>query len=331
MAEKKDCIHCSRSIDAAARVCPYCNREQDVARVAEARPTIPLPPIEVAPAAARPSLVRSVRSQWGMRALVIAAVVGLLMASFAIGGLVYGIGKRGDNKADKKEEQPIQVAENSSRSEFPQLTLVAENDPTSSIGRSITSAPIPDPDHKVPSEFQRSDATALPSTEYSKLLEQNKKAAQPAPQQIASADPRVLTAQQPPAHAAAPTPPPRNRTAVEPETEREREPREPARPRETSPEPRSEQERLRDRVVRTDPVPLSQPLPQGINEDGQMRFRLTVGADGRVKEVRVLETMPGMTGRMIASIQRWKFRPATENGIPVDGTFMVDVSFNASE
>src|SRR5688572_18761647 len=143
MAEKKDCIHCSRSIDASARVCPYCNREQDVARVAEARPTIPLPPIEVAPAAARPSLVRSVRSQWGMRALVIAAVVGLLMASFAIGGLVYGIGKRGDNKTDKKEEQPSQVAENSSRSEFPQLTLVAENDPTSTIGRSITSAPIP--------------------------------------------------------------------------------------------------------------------------------------------------------------------------------------------
>lgn len=329
MAEKKDCIHCSRSIDAAARVCPYCNREQDVSRAADARPTIPLPPIEVAPVvAARPSLVRSVRSQWGMRALVIAAVVGLLMASFAIGGLVYGLGKRGDNKSDKKEE-PVRVAENSSRSEFPQLTLVPENDPTSTIGRSITSAPIPDPDHKVPAEFQRSDATALPSTEYSKLLEQNKKAAQPTPQQIASADPRVLTAQQPPAYAAAPTPPTPNRSEVEPA--REREDREPTRPREFTPEPRSQQERERERVVRTDPVPISQPLPQGIDEDGTMRFRLRVGPDGRVKEVRVLETMPGMTGRMIASIQRWKFRPATENGIPVDGTFMVDVSFKASE
>lgn len=324
MPEKKDCIHCSRSIDAAARVCPYCNREQDVARAAEARPTIPLPPIEVAPAAARPSLVRTVRSQWGMRALVIAGVVGLLMASFAIGGLVYGLGKRGDNTT-RKEEQPAQVAENSSRSEFPQLTLVAENDPTSTIGRSITSAPIPDPDHKVPSEFQRSDATALPSTEYSKLLEQNKKAAQQKPQQIASADPRVLTAQQPPAYAAAPAPQPQSR-----EVEPAREPREPVRQRETTPEPRSEQERERTRVVRTDPVPISQPLPQ-IDEDGTMRFRLTVGSDGQVKEVRVLETMPGATGRMIASIQRWKFRPATENGIPVDGTFMVDVSFKASE
>jgi hypothetical protein len=326
MAEKKDCIHCSRSIDAVARVCPYCNREQEVPRTADARPTIPLPPIEVAPIApARPSLVRTVRGQWGMRALVIAAVVGLLMASFAIGGLVYGLGKRGDNKADKKEEQPPQVLGNSSRSEFPQLTLVAEDDPTSTIGRSITSAPIPDPDHKVPSEFQRSDATALPSTEYSKLLEQNKKAAQPTPQQIASADPRVLTAQQPPAYAAGPTPPPPSQTEVEPATERE--PREPTRPREPLPESR----RDRERVVRTDPVPISQPLPQGIDEDGTMRFRLTVGSDGRVEEVRVLETMPGMTGRMIASIQRWKFRPATENGIPVDGTFMVDVSFKAAE
>jgi periplasmic protein TonB len=323
MAEKKECIHCSRSIDSAARVCPYCNREQEVSRTVDARPTIPLPPIEVAPvAAARPSARRTVREQWGMRALVIAAVVGLLMASFAIGGLVYGLGKRGDRKSDKKEQQPPQVAENSSSSEFPQLTLVPENDPTSTIGRSITSVPIPDPDHKIPSEFQRSDATALPSTEYSKLLEQSRKAAQPAPQQIVSADPRVLTAQQPPAYAAAPTQP-SSRSEVEAESERETQ--ETPRPRESSPEPR------RERIVRTEPVPIHQPLPQGIDESGTMRFRLTVGADGRVKEVRVLETMPGMTGRMIASIQRWKFRPATENGIPVDGTFMVDVSFKASE
>jgi TonB family protein len=327
MNEKKNCIHCHRSIDAVARVCPYCNRDQERPRSSEVRPSVPLPPIE--PVAPVRVAARKRMPNWSTRALLIAAVVALLMASFAVGGLVYGLGKRGEMTRGRSDRAP-QITDASPRAdrEFPQLTLVTDSDPTATIGRSITSAPVPDPDHKIPEEFQRSDATALSSAEYTKLLEQSRREAAkvppPQPEQPVSVDPRTVTAQQPPA--AAP-PPPVERT--EPEREASASRQEPLR--DPFPEPR------RARVERTSPVPIYQPLPrikdraEEIQESGTLRFRLNVDADGRVKEIRVLETMPGMTGKMIAAIQTWKFKPATENGVPVEGTFMVDISFNAPQ
>lgn len=324
MSDKKECIHCHRSIDAVARVCPYCNRDQESPRSAEVRPSIPLRPIEpVAPARPAP---RKRMPAWSTRVLLIAAVAALLMASFAVGGLVYALGKRGE-MARGRSDRTAQIVEAPPRAdrEFPQLTLVTGADPTATIGRSITSAPVPDPDHKLPEEFQRSDATALSSAEYERLIEQNRKeAAKTAQQQQiqqeqpVSVDPRMVTAQQPPAAA-----PPRPAERPEPPREARTPEREPV------PEPR------RASVERTQPVPIYQPLPrikdreEEVQESGTMRFRLNVGSDGRVREIRVLETMPGMTGKMIAAIQTWRFKPATENGVPVEGTFMVDISFNA--
>jgi periplasmic protein TonB len=81
-------------------------------------------------------------------------------------------------------------------------------------------------------------------------------------------------------------------------------------------------------VRRTRPEPISQPLPD-LNVDGTARFRLQIGTDGRVKEVTVLESIPGATPRLISSIQRWRFKPATENGRAVEGTHIVDLSFKA--
>lgn len=323
MAARKECLHCRRSIDAAARVCPYCNREQDASRHVEPRPTVPLPPIESAP---QPRVTpKKIRREWSTRALLIFAVAAVLMASFAVGGLVYGLGKRGEpNKSD--EERATQLADNVMRPErdFPQLTLVPEADPTATIGRSITSAPVPDPDHKLPAEFQRSDATALPATEYARIIEQSRAPADRPPPMPVSVDPRTVS-----------TPPP-GAGAVAPQSEESTaSPQEPSEvPKRESIGEREDSEARADSVVRTKPVPIYQPLPgtkDWEGESGTMRFRLTIAPSGRVTEIRVLETMPGMTGKMIAAIQKWRFKPATENGVPVEGTFMVDISFNPSE
>jgi hypothetical protein len=84
---------------------------------------------------------------------------------------------------------------------------------------------------------------------------------------------------------------------------------------------------------RTNPVPIKQPLPDfsDAENSGTVSFNLTIGADGKVKGVDVLKTMPGMTTKMISALHRWRFKPATADGEPVEGTFRVDISFNAND
>ena len=85
-------------------------------------------------------------------------------------------------------------------------------------------------------------------------------------------------------------------------------------------------------VVSTRPVPTFQPLPDiRVTQPVTAKLQLTVGADGYVKEVNVLQGIPGETGKLIASLQKWRFKPAMENGSPVEAPFTVDVSFNPHE
>lgn len=307
MRDKKICWNCQRQIDPYAKLCPYCNRDQ------EAQPAAAPAAVSAAPAAAAatpppPPRVAPDR-RWTAQALVIAAVVALLMATFAVGGLVYGLGKRGDDTASSRDEEQVAVAAGSP--ELPDLTLVPESDDTTTIGRSITSTPIPDPDHKYLSEAQRTDATALPSQEYAKIIARAEAEQAKAQSQGASVDPRTITAPPPP-------PPP---VRKEPSSDR---------PRSAESDPISGP--TTKPPVRTLPQPLSQPLPRWSGrESGTLRFQLTVGRDGRVKEVRVIETIPDMTAKAIAAVQRWRFKPATLNGEPVEGTFDVDITFKGSD
>jgi TonB family protein len=83
---------------------------------------------------------------------------------------------------------------------------------------------------------------------------------------------------------------------------------------------------------RTNPIPEYQPIPQiHVSRNTTARFELTVGADGRVKEVNVRDGVPGETAKLIAAVQSWRFRPATQNGQPVQAPFTVDISFHGDE
>ena len=82
--------------------------------------------------------------------------------------------------------------------------------------------------------------------------------------------------------------------------------------------------------IRTRPVAEYQPLPH-ISQNVTARLDLIIGADGRVKEVTIRDAIPGETSRVIAAVQSWRFKPATENGVPVEAPFSVDISFHADE
>jgi periplasmic protein TonB len=317
--EKKACPRCQREIDAFSRICPFCNHEQHLPRDAQsAAATIPLnfpPPAESGdkrPPVEAP-LSRRLR---GSRILAIVGGVAVLVAAFAVGAFVNQLGTRDRLTRSSRQPRAIETAQ-PAESPAPRSRVAADLRlvPVEGGGEVITSAPLPEMDATLPAEAQRTDATALPSTEYSRILASAQSAPTPHSGII---DPRALppglgTLQQPrPAATAPPTPrPAESRPAA-------------------APEPVSEERREVRSGRRTHPVPTSQPIPQirNLREGGTIRLKLTVTAEGRVSDVQVIEALQGATPQVISAVQRWRFKPATLDGEPVQGTFDVDISFN---
>ncbi|HSP13310.1 MAG TPA: TonB family protein [Thermoanaerobaculia bacterium] len=218
----------------------------------------------------------------------------LLIVAFSLGLVVHGKNLPKTPTGEAVEKTSTVAVKPAPHAD---VTLVPVNE-TSGFEPPITSAPPPNPEQGVPNEYQRSDATAVSSAEYAQLAaraQAEKKQAKP------MVDPRSLTG---PAY---------DQGA-------------PARPQISSASPDDEADRKI--VVRTQPVPEYQPVPPlDVAEPVTVRLRLTVGADGRVHGIDILQGAPGLTPRVIATVQTWRFKPATENGRPVSATFSVDLSF----
>lgn len=302
--EQKPCVRCERLVDPFARICPFCNWDQE------------LPPPKENPLASSIALeeeqaqLADQRRQRRKRILLTAGIAALLLATFAIGSFVSRLGRK---PRTPEEETPVAVSQHPAQSptQLTDLRLVPV-DLTSTVGGSITSVPQQSGGPADAAAGDRSDATALPSQQYSELVRRSSQ--QPVAQAggADTLDPRTIVAKPipqirrpAPAPAAAATAAADGQPAGEPDREDEGE-----------------------QPLRTRPEPISQPLPD-LNVQGTARFRLRIGADGRVKEVEVLQAIPGATPRLISAVQQWKFKPATENGRPVEGVHLVDVSFNA--
>jgi len=75
-------------------------------------------------------------------------------------------------------------------------------------------------------------------------------------------------------------------------------------------------------------VAIDQPLPQiRVDRPSSARLLLTIGTDGRVHDISVLQAIPGEIGRVISAVQDWRFRPATQNGQPVTARLSVEIIF----
>ncbi|GAC1395273.1 MAG: hypothetical protein NVSMB68_12340 [Thermoanaerobaculia bacterium] len=311
MAEKKRCIRCDRPIDSYARICPYCNWDQS---------DLSAPGTDETP---QQTYVAPKERPWQRYVFMAVGGVILLVAAFALGSKIQGAKPvKGLDQADKNEAPtttaPTRPAPHAA------VTLVPMNGPdTVAVDQPITSAPAPTQTEGVPAEYQRSDATAVSSVEYAQLAARAA-AEKKAKSEKRAVDPRTLTG---PAYAQ--SPPPR-RAPSQPSSSQE--PAAATRPdstpsRESTPPPRPQSEPAHI-VVSTRPVPEYQPIPEiHVTETTVVRLQLTVGSDGRVKEVNVLQGIPGQTSKIISAVQSWRFRPGTENGTPVSAPFSVDLSF----
>jgi len=293
MADRKTCVRCGRPIDAYARACPFCNWDQSEA-----------PPARVETPTTQPAYVPPSDNPWRPKIIAIIAFVALVVIAFVIGTFIHGF-----DASEVKAAQNRNGASPAHSTAAPPpahniVTLVPVTDGNAlpSVEQPITSAP-PQAEGQ-----QSSDATALPADEYAAAAARakaQKKAAGP------SLDPRTITG-----------------TSFEPPPRRaEREP--PTKTESTPPRPAPEPRRV---VARTEPVPEYQPVPEiHVNRDTTARLFLTIGPDGLVQDIDIAEAIPGETSKLIRAVQSWRFKPATENGVPVTARFSVDITIHANE
>ena len=293
MSEQKSCNQCGRAIDAWAKLCPFCNWDQE--RPAPA--TKPVPPAAVSEY--RPPEEFDLKR----KALMLGAGLLVLVAAFGVGVFI--------NSDDAPETAPPTVEEQNVEERGKGLrradTPLVPTDQPGGIEQPITSAPVAATGTATPDGYARTDATAVSATEYEQIA---KRAKAEKDQMAALVDPRSLTG---PAYAQAPRP--RRRTTPPPTQRASESSSSPANP-------------ARAINVRTRPVPEYQPLPR-ISSSGTARLMLTIGSDGRVSSVEIQRGLPGAdTAELVSAVRRWRFRPATENGEPVSAPYSVDISFD---
>jgi hypothetical protein len=225
------------------------------------------------------------------------AFVALVIIAFVVGSLVHG-SDPSQAKASQTPTHPAAQAEGGSRAD---VTLVPVDGGGSMQSEPpITTAPAQSPSAgNVEVNGDRTDATALPSGEYSAAA-QRAKAERDVRTNNGMIDPRMIAG-------AVERPAPVTPAAVN---------------RERRPQP----VRVAD-SRHTEPIPLYQPVPPlRVDRPTSARLFLTVGADGRVHDIDIAQSIPGEMPRLIASVQNWRFRPAMQNGQPVTSTFSVDIN-----
>lgn len=291
--EKKPCTRCERAIDRWARMCPFCNQDQEAPVLRQQTP---------APVAAYKPPSEYDLKRKGMMA---GAGTLLLAASFAVGMFINSDGTPKnapetveEQIAKEEAERPVPPAR---RADTP---LVPTNEPGGIVERPITSAPVSS--DAALDDYQRSDATAVSATEYAEMA---RRAKAEKDRMAALVDPRSITG---PAYA----PSQRAQTAARrPSTasaERASTRTTPATPRRAS--------------MRTRPIPEYQPLPN-LTGAGNARLSLLVGPDGRVRRVDIQQPLNRRTSELVSAVQSWRFKPATENGEPVSAPYSVEIKF----
>jgi hypothetical protein len=225
------------------------------------------------------------------------AFVALVIIAFVVGSLVHG----SDSSQAKASQTPARPAASTAQAEGgtrAEVTLVPLDGGSMQSEAPITSAPAQAPSAgNVEVNGDRTDATALPSGEYSAAAQRAK-----VERDVRTAggivDPRTI-----PGGVERAVP---NRDYRQP--------------------PRAQTIRVAARP-HTEPIPLYQPVPPlRVDRPTSARLFLTVGTDGRVHDIDIAQSIPGEMPRLIASVQNWRFRPATQNGQPVTSTFSVDIN-----
>ena len=256
---------------------------------------------------------------WRKKAIGVAAFIVLIVLAFGIGTLIHGF-EPSDVKAAQAKTDTTATAAPAHPGPRSNVTLVpvSGSEGMTEIEQPITSAPGATPGQ------QMNDATALPADQYAGAAARAK--AQHDSEEKAKSsmiDPRSLTVnayQPPPAQRTASAQPgPLPKPMISATNSDQPDKNAPEQP-ESAPTP-----------MRTSAYLQYKPLPHiAVDHDIQARLDLTVDSEGRVTDVDVSEPVPEMA-RVIAAVQSWRFKPATENGQPVTSRVSVDITFRANE
>jgi protein TonB len=79
--------------------------------------------------------------------------------------------------------------------------------------------------------------------------------------------------------------------------------------------------------LRTRRDPTYPPLARQSRVSGVVQLEAKIGADGRVKEVRVLQGHPMLRSAAADAVKQWTYKPAMLNGQPIESSSRVEVNF----
>ena len=60
---------------------------------------------------------------------------------------------------------------------------------------------------------------------------------------------------------------------------------------------------------------------------GTVRFIATIGTDGKVKKLERINGNPILVKAAADAVRQWLYRPALQNGVPVEMTTQIDLNF----
>ena len=64
-----------------------------------------------------------------------------------------------------------------------------------------------------------------------------------------------------------------------------------------------------------------------LNMTGSVTVEAQIGADGKVKQVKVVEGEPMLARAAVVAVKQWKYRPSYLNGEPVESSARVVLNF----
>jgi protein TonB len=73
--------------------------------------------------------------------------------------------------------------------------------------------------------------------------------------------------------------------------------------------------------------PVYPPIAQSARVQGVVIIEATIGADGRVKDAKVLRSIPLLDQAAVDAVKQWTFTPTLLNGVPVPVIMTVTVNF----
>jgi protein TonB len=89
--------------------------------------------------------------------------------------------------------------------------------------------------------------------------------------------------------------------------------------------------RAQEAQLLVSPKPILPVIARQQRISGAVNLEATVDATGKVKGVKVVSGHPVLSGAAVNAVLKWRYRPATLNGQPVETTVAVKVIFNAEK